>query len=281
MTTLINRTKAFAAQSNTKFKLVVGHGALNGTYERLPEDTYIIFLSKPGHLIAKSSITQHPQMFRHSYLRNAISGVLPRWSIQPTRLGRWKEHVYGPGNVYPDMIINFFDHTMTGARIPGTPFNRLAGVTTINANRTDTYFKGSTANLSNIIRFRGKGIYIVGACRASPERSLAGAMGSFIRNLRSTGGNQTSLRRMGPTDPGRNRAAQTHENTQARVAAHKRVSNFPNRNTPSKKMRTTLFTFAPGIPTPAPLRRRTPATTARRRTPAASTTRRPRNLRRI
>lgn len=270
MTTLINRTQAFAAQSNTKFKLVVGHGALSGTYERLPEDTYIIFLSKPGHLISQGSITQHPQMRRHSYLRNAISGVLPRWAIQPTRLKMWKEHVYGPGNVYPDMIINFFDHTMTGLRTQGTPFNRLAGVTTINTNRTTTHFKGTTANLSNIIRFRGKGIYIVAACRASPERSFAGAMSAFRRNIRWTGGNQTSLRRMGPTDPGRNRAAQAHENKQARTAAHKRISNFPNRNTPSKKMKP-MFTFAPGIPTPASLRRRTPATT----------TRRPRTLRRI
>ena len=280
MATLINRTKALAAQSNTKFKLVVGHGALTGTYERLPEDTYIIFLSKPGHLISQGSITQHPQMFRHSYLRNAISGVLPKWSIQPTRLGMWKEHVYGPANLYPDMIINFFDHTVRGLRTQGTPYNNVSGVHAINANRKVTYFKGSTANLSNIIRFRGKGIYIVAACRASPERSFAGAMGSFRRNIRSTRGNQTSLRRMGPTDPARNRAAQLHENKQARMAAHKRMSNFPNRNTPSKKMKP-MFMFAPGLPTPAAsTRRRTPAASTRRRTPAAST-RRPRTLRQI
>ena len=269
MQTLINRTKAIAAQPNTKFKLVVGHGGLTGTYKRLPEDTYIIFLSKPGHLISQGSVIQNPRLFNHSYLRNAISGVLPKWSIQPTRLGAWKEHVYGPGNIYPDMSVNFFDHNEIGVRKTGTPFNMVEGVHSINANRKTIGFKGGFANISNVIRFGGKGIYIVAACRASPERSLRGAMGSFRKNLRLTGGNQTSLRRIGVTDPLINRMAQEIENTQARMAAHKRNANkSPNSTSSPKRMKKpNTFTFAPGRPPTSSTARRRPTTssTARRR----------------
>lgn len=261
MQTLINRTKAFALQPPTKFKLMVGHGGLTGTFApRLPADTYIIFLSKPGHLISQDSVTQHRQIFRHSYLRNAISGVLPKWSIQPTHLKTWNERVYGPGDVYPNMIINFFDHNTSGVRMPETPFNRLSGLHTIKENRANIHFKGSSAYVSNIVRFGGKGIYIVAACRASRERTNAGAMGSFQRNFRLTGGNQSSLRRMGPTDPRNNRMAQAIENIQARMAAHKRKANSTNRNNSPKKMKSifkfTSAPFAPGRPTPAASTRR-------------------------
>jgi len=261
MQTLINRTKAFALQPPTKFKLMVGHGGLTGTFApRLPADTYIIFLSKPGHLISQDSVTQHRQIFRHSYLRNAISGVSPKWSIQPTHLKTWNERVYGPGDVYPNMIINFFDHNASGFPTPGTQFNLLSGLHTIKATRTNTHFKGSSAYVSNIVRFGGKGIYIVAACRASRERSNAGAMGSFQRNFRLTGGNQTSLRRIGPTDPRTNLIAQAIENIQARMAAHKRRANSQNRASPPKKTKKYMYTFAPGRPTPAASTRRRPKT---------------------
>jgi len=264
MQTLINRTKAIAAQPNTKFKLIVGHGGLTGTYKRLPEDTYIIFLSKPGHLISQGSVIQNPRLFNHSYLRSAISGVIPKSSIHPTRLGAWREHVYGPGNIYPDMSVNFFDHSEIGVRKTGTPFNMVAGVHSINANRKTIGFKGGFANISNVIRFGGKGIYIVAACRASPERSFKGAMGSFRKNLRLTGGNQTSLRRIGVTDPLINRMAQAIENTQARMAAHKRNANkSPNRTNSPKRMKPTTFTFTPGRPPPASTVRRRPRTLRR------------------
>ena len=270
MQTLINRTKAFALQPTTKFKLMVGHGGLTGTFApRLPADTYIIFLSKPGHLIAQNAVTQNPQLRSYSILQQSISGVLPKWSIQPTHLRTWNERVYGPGDVYPNMIINFFDHTTSGVRMPGTPFNRLSGLHTIKENRTNIHFKGSSAYVSNIVRFGGKGIYIIAACRASRERTNAGAMGSFQRNFRLTGGNQTSLRRIGPTDPRNNRLAQAIENIQARMAAHKRKANSVNGNKSPKKMKS-IFTFtsapfAPGRPTPAA---------------SASTRRRPKTLRR-
>lgn len=262
MQTIINRTKSLALQPTTKIKVVVGHGGLAGTYPRVPEDTYVIFLSKPGHLISQGSVVQQPQMFRNSYLRQVITGALPKWSVQPTRLGAWKEHVYGPGNTYPDMFINFFDHDKNGVRMSGTPFNTVTGVHSLNSNRKTTSFKGGFSALSNVIRFGGKGIYIVAACRASPTRSYHGAMGAFRKNLRLTGGNQSSLRRIGITDPLINRMAQEIENAQARMAAHKRSANSTNRTNSPKKMKP-MFTFAPGRSTPASTVRRRPRTLRR------------------
>ena len=259
MTTLINRIKSNVMHPTMSFKLVVGHGGLTGTLARLPADTYIIFLSKPGHLIAQGSVISNPQMFRHSYLRNVISGVIPRWSILPHRFGRWKEHVYGPGDIYPDLSLNFYDHNSSGVRLNQTPFNNRTGVHSINATTRTRHFKGVTAHLSNVIRLRGKGVYIVLACRASSQRSYAGAMSSFRRNFRLTGGTQETLRRIGATDPRTNLFAQHIKNMQARRATHKRRANNAVNSHPAKKRKTAPFpgpsTFAPGRNTPLTRRR--------------------------
>jgi hypothetical protein len=269
MQSLINHTQMVASQPGTKFKLVIGHGTLTGHLARLPADTYIIFLSKPGHSLSGQTIISNPQLFRRDYIKQVITGAIPRWAIQPNRLGMWKQHVYGPASYYPDMNIDLFDYNSRGTRTHGTAANNVFGVHTLNSpGRRITHFKGTSANLSNLVRFGGKGIYIVASCRVSLQR-VPGAVGAALRNIRLTGGNQTTLRRMGPTDPIINRMAQAIENTQARLTQYKRKkTNSPN-SRPLKKARTSLFTFAPGRP----------ATTTRRRT-ATATTRRPRTLRR-
>ena len=268
MQTIINRTKALAVQPTTKFKLVIGHGTLIQRYPRVPEDTYIIFLSKPGHILSSSSILSNPQVFRYSYIRNAITGATPKWNVRPVRLGMWKEHVYAPGNVYPDMNIEFFDYNPAGFRTPGTPSNAVFGVHTINTtNRRNTRFKGSSSNLSNIIRFGGKGIYIVASCRTSPWRGN-NARVSAVRNFELTGGAQTTVRRMGRNDPNVNRGAQALENMQARMAARKRTAaNSVNKATAKRKKPLFYFPvlpFAPGRPTPASTKRRRRPKTLRR-----------------
>ena len=257
--TLINRIKNVAAQPNTAFKMVVGHGGLIGNaaraFAKVPAGTYIIFLSKPGHLLAQASVVSNPQMRNHTYLRNVITNTLPRWAIQPVRLGMWKQHVYGPGNLYPDLSLNLYDVNKEGHRLTGSPFNRLAGLHTIKSNRpTQKHFYGQNVHLSNIVRFGGPGIYVVVACRASSERSWAGAMSAFKNNFRLTGGTQETLRRMGPTDPMLNRLAQRIENTQRRLVTYKRTATFPNNNPrPYKfyKMLTPFVgpsVFTPGVP---------------------------------
>lgn len=263
MQSLVTHVQMVASQPSTKFKLLIGHGTLSGQLERLPADTYIIFLSKPGHSLAGQTILSNPQMFRRDYIKNVITGAIPQGAIEPIRLRMWKQHVYGPASYYPDLNIDLFDRNSRGTRTPGTAFNNVFGVHTLNSSgRRIVYFKGTTANLSNLVRFGGKGIYIVASCRASLQRT-PGAVGAALRNIRLTGGNQTTLRRMGTTDPIANRLAQAVENTQARLAQYKRKkTNSPN-SRPHKKARTSLFTFAPGRPASTP-RKRKPTTTTRR-----------------
>jgi len=268
MQTIINRTKALAVQPTTKFKLVVGHGTLIQHYSRVPEDTYVIFLSKPGHSLSGHSVVGNPRIFRHSYLRNAITGATPMSNIRPVRLGMWKQHVYGPGNVYPDMNIEFFDYNPAGFRTTGTPANAVFGVHTINTtNRRNTRFKGSSSNLSNIVKLGGKGIYIVASCRRSTSRAVTAGVECQL-NYQLTGGNQTTLRRMRRNDPTINFCAQSLENIQARIAARKRTAaNSVNKATAKRKKPLFYFPvlpFAPGRPTPvSTVRRRRPKTLRR------------------
>jgi hypothetical protein len=263
MQSLVTHVQMVASQPSTKFKLLIGHGTLTGQLERLPADTYIIFLSKPGHSLAGQTILSNPQMFRRDYIKNVITGAIPQGAIEPIRLRMWKQHVYGPASYYPDMNIDLFDRNSRGTRTPGTAFNNVFGVHTLNSSgRRIVHFKGTSANLSNLVRFGGKGIYVVASCRASIHRT-PGAVGAALRNIRLTGGNKTTLRRMGTTDPIANRLAQAVENTQARLTQYKRKkTNSPN-SRPRKKARTSLFTFAPGRPASTP-RKRTATTTTRR-----------------
>ena len=266
MQTAVDRVKAYAAQPTTRIKLVIGHGTLVQRYPRVPEDTYIIFLSKPGHLLAGASILSNPQMFRNSYIRKAITGVTPLSNVRPVRLGAWKDHVYGPTSPYPDMNIEFFDYNNAGFRTPGTPANQVSGLHTLkNTNARVTHFKGTSAYLSNIMRFGGKGIYIVASCRSSGRR--ANARETALRNVNLTGGTQTSVRRMRRNDPIINRTAQAIENVQARLAARKRkAANSVNKATAKRKKPLFYFPvlpFAPGRPTPASKVHRRPKTLRR------------------
>lgn len=256
MTTLINRVRNVSSKQNTKFNLVIGHGYLTGYTKKVPADTYIIFLSKPGYSISKYIPIRHAQLFNRTFLKNVISGKIPRTRVQPARLGMWKEHVYGPYDSYPEIGLEFFDRSSSN-------FNSITGIHSINSSGMNTQtFHGSNGDLFNIMRFGGKGIYIVMSCRTSGDSEITerAYINNFIRTRSIPGGNQMTLPRI--TVPGLNRRAQTVENIQARLAAHKRknIASLSIRKSPrpTKKVAVEKFTFT-GIFSPGrPVSRRRP-----------------------
>lgn len=264
MATRVNRIKSLASNSATRIRLVVGHGSLIPIGHRVPDDTYIIYVSKPGHLLAQRAVLNYPQIFNNRYMRSIIRGETRDADIQPDRLRSWKKHVYGPGDFYPDLFLNLFNHNLEMRPTPRTPFDDVSGVHTLN-NGSLRGMYGQPTSLKEIITRYGPGIYVVFACRASADRVGASnrsgrAFRQFNTNMSMTGGKQRYLYRMRPNDPELNQQVQAIENAQARYTALKRLRNITIRtnNGPKTKKRRvstpfapgTTFRFAPGIPTP-------------------------------
>lgn len=262
MATRVNRIKSLASNSATRIRLVIGHGSLMPIAYRVPNGTYIIYVSKPGHLLAQSEVLNYPQIFNNRYVRSIIRGETRDADIQPVTLRSWKKHVYGPGDIYPDLFLNLFNHNLNIKRTPGTRFDAVVGVHTLN-NGSPRGMYGQPTSVQEIITRYGPGIYVVFACRSSAERVEAKRSGRAFRqfniNMLMTGGTQRYLHRMRPNDPEMNQQVQAIENAQARYTALKRLRNSTTRtNGPKTKKRRVLtpfapgttFRFAPGIPTP-------------------------------
>lgn len=250
MATRINRAKAAAANISVPIKVLVGHGTGIFGYSRVPQNTYIIFLAKPGHTLGQGTVFDNPYLFHEPYVRNAITRRIRQSNVRPVQLGRWTSHLYGPGDIFPEIEMELFDEENAN-------LNTFFGITNLRSGRTS--FRGHVVNsLRGLLLTSGPGIYIIATCRASEQR--ANISTAQQRNY-------GILPRMTSADPLLNRWVQMMENRQKRYAKFKRTR---NNNTVSVRPLPPFapgnLQFAPGRPTPSVKR---PAIRQRsRRTPA-------------
>lgn len=218
----INLFQEFAAKPTTPIRWVVGHGLLNQKFPKVPANTFIVFMAEPGYPIAKTILLGMNKAFTNTgYLRNVFSGK--EKNIKPTRLGYWKEHVYGPNDLFPDLDLKTDDEGSVS-------FRQYFGVTNVKSGtRNQRGFKGT---LKELVTKNGSGIYLVIACRPSERHSLAGAVGASRYNLYNT----VQGRHMPPIGSHfpLNVAAQAIERNQARVATRKRSRSSPARAAPTR-----------------------------------------------
>ena len=260
MTTLIDRT-SMAAALGERIYMVTGHGVGLGVSSfstRLPANTYVIFLSKPGQLLDGSSILTNPKLYNDpTYIRSVLTHRIPLKDVRPVRLAYWKKHLYGPGNKLPDVTIQMKDASNPLA-------NRVAGV--VNTSIPGTFLNYQrTATISQIVRRHGRGIYVIASCRASRERTVSGIANlNYRSNVIRTGGTQRGLR-IGSMSPNVNRITQYRENVQRRLAKLKRnASQLSPPKTLPKKSRLFYSTFHPGVPSPPKKKSASRSTTSRR-----------------
>jgi len=252
MTTLLNHV-SMAAAAGKRIFTVTGHGTGLGVGPRIPPGTYVIFLSKPGQILNANSTIRGTRLYEQLYIRSVLMGGLRSRNVRPVRLAYWKKHVYGPGDLLPEMTIEFKDINPA--------LNNLFGVlnTSMPGARLNVHRKSL---LSQTIRRHGRGIYVVVSCRSSQLRHITGMANiNYRSNVARTGGTQRGLR-VGSMSPNVNKITQYKENIQRRLAKSKRnASHISPRTTPAKKSRLRLFSFHPGVPSPPKKRR---STTSRR-----------------
>jgi hypothetical protein len=247
--TLINRARIAAETSPIRF--VIGHGLLEPDVEerRVPKNTYVIFLSKPGQLL---SVREAYQLYTKSllYIRSALMGRIRSSQIDPYRLSKWTSHVYGPNEKYPNLMLKLFDSN------PQSILSQISGMTKLEIGKRQYY--GQHVMLNQLMIRGGPGIYIVAACRASAERAPRAAQvfeanvhpnrsritvrsGSRV-NIVNKRGTQQRLR-LPSNAPSLNLSVAELERAQKRRAAHKRSgSKLPN-SLPAKNV---YFSFNPG-----------------------------------
>ena len=252
---IVNLFREYAARPSTRIRWMAGHGRQIPQPGRVPSGTFVVFMGAPGQLASTRILPTSSEAWRNiQYLRDVFSGRVK--DIMPTRLGYWKRHVYGPGDPFPDLIIDMWDYRVqnrqrnssTGVwrniplterinpnlpvetRIinqPGTDFDRVCGVKDMNTGFKFLHKKRRT--VSQVISTRGPGIYLIMACRASGERIASGnAMRNFVKSKTSGMTAQTYMRRVrtGLSTNAVNIAVQKHENNQARIATRKRARNI-------------------------------------------------------
>ena len=177
------RLQRFQVNAQTqKFVTVVGHGTLisplntsfntyNATYFKVPDGVSVVFISRPGYFVALRSLKEDNMMsllHSDSKLRKFIAGTLPA-SETPGIVRRaawnWKNHIYTPGMMCPNMGFEFYDKTGSSW---GRWYDSQSGVWYPGTNRSPEY-KGRRGTLKNLISsVHTKGIFMVFGCRGDP-----------------------------------------------------------------------------------------------------------------
>jgi hypothetical protein len=104
----VNMFKEYAAQPSTPIRWIGGHGLQIPETGQVPANTFVIFMGAPRQLAAKSMLPPSSKAYRSiRYLRDVFAGR--ESNILPTRLGYWKNHVYGPNDTFPDLNIEMWD----------------------------------------------------------------------------------------------------------------------------------------------------------------------------
>lgn len=237
------RLREFQNYSKTqKFISVIGHGTLvnsrnNSIYFKVPPGMTIIFVSKPGYLIALGTLRDDKMtslLHSETKLRRFIDDKLPDNEI-PDIIKRanwnWKNHIYTTGMTCPNMALEFYDTTDTSW---GRWYNEQSGVWYPGTNRRPEY-KGKKGTLKNLVSsLSTKGIMFVFGCRGDPETSQRTS--EAYHTVGTFGGPQTyKIPRTSLV-----RTIETLERSAARYLARKRaraseLSLRKNNNQPSAK----------------------------------------------
>ena len=241
----VNLFREYAANPSTRIRWVYGHGLQIPKPGTVPPGRFVVFMGAPGQLTSAALLPSTSKAYTSiRYLRNVFAGR--EANILPTRLGYWKNHVYGPGDTFPDLSIDTWDYHIKTFRIrqpngsvrrvqvrvntPLTPINRMCGVKDMSTGRKTLYKK--TRTVSQVIS-GAPGIYLIMSCRASGDR-LEG--GNAERNFERSNTTQRFVRRVPAGIPSSavNVNVQAHENAQARTATRKRMRSPTIRGSPRR-----------------------------------------------
>lgn len=191
------------ASKAPNFRWIVGHGQAQNTDTRVPPGTWVVFLSRPGHLlnyypfthtIFRNQILQRTEVTRKLALDQIPPGRLPSLLLLPSS---WKLQIHGPNDMMPNVHLELFDQTPLTTNMikyrASRLFNQMCGVTKTSRTVSFPTNRGETTTVKNLVLQHGKGIYFVVACRGTPGQNSSNLMSRLRQNTTSVrGGPQLS-----------------------------------------------------------------------------------------
>lgn len=164
----IFRYKAFTA---SKFYWDIGHGITLGGFTEVPPNTWVVFLSKPGHILHTEPFTtsKFKDIIKSTILTRSLAlGTISKGELPGSRLheSSWKEHIYGPGDRLPNTYITF--------KPPETnsKFNEVMGVhDTSKPNQVAKYRNLAGPQLLNRVLIGKPGIHFIVTCRPTAKQA--------------------------------------------------------------------------------------------------------------
>lgn len=186
------------ASKAPNFRWIVGHGQSQNTDTRVPPGTWVVFLSRPGHLlnfrpfthkIFREQILQRTEVTRKLALDQIPPGRLPSLLLLPSS---WKLQIHGPNDMMPNVHLELFDNSPLTANIPkyikSRLFGRMCGVTKTSRIFSSPTNRGETTTVKNLVLQHGRGIYFVVACRGTPGQNSSNLESRMIQNTTSARG---------------------------------------------------------------------------------------------
>jgi hypothetical protein len=180
------------------FRWIVGHGQAQNTDTRVPPGTWVVFLSRPGHLlnfypfthkIFREQILQRTEVTRKLALDQIPPGKLPSLLLLPSS---WKLQIHGPNDMMPNVHLELFDNSPLTANIPkyikSRLFGRMCGVTKTSRIFSSPTNRGEITTVKNLVLQHGRGIYFVVACRGTPGQNSSNLENRMAQNTTSVRG---------------------------------------------------------------------------------------------
>jgi len=150
----MSETKLNLIKRLPKF-VVLGHGAYVENPKRfvVPQDRVYIFVSRASRYLPQTVVDEH--FYRY------FGG---RTTVEPPVLAGWRTRVYGPGDVFDDLILNFSDPEWPGMGIQKVPL------------KPGVFAKGPSelsGQIGTLATLGGPpGVYFIVACRAIQGQSV-------------------------------------------------------------------------------------------------------------
>ena len=160
----------YKALTASKFYWDIGHGTTAQGYSKVPANTWVVFLSKPGHCLhtAPFSTPQFKEIVKNTELTRLISlGAIPREQL-PGRVhnSSWKDYIYGPDDDLPTTIISF-----QPASTPPTNFDSTLGVYNTSRPGLVQLKKTQLPVLLSQVLLGRPGIHFVVSCRPTANQA--------------------------------------------------------------------------------------------------------------
>jgi hypothetical protein len=173
--TRIQQLQNMISANKIPLATIIGHGTLlqSNSLFRVPDDKFVIFISRPGYYIALRLLKESRMMSlmqSKTKLRQLLTDRLPAENTPRIITGshwNWKRHIYGPGQPAPNMGLELYDNSDSSW---GRWYNSLCGWKFVGEPFLyRTYGQRMNSLQQLLMDIKGPAVVFVFGCRGDPN----------------------------------------------------------------------------------------------------------------